>query len=327
MAGYHKPAITITRKAAQAMNGFFQDKTRPLVLGHRGVPLAHQENTLAGFRKAVELGIDGVELDVFATRDDKIVVFHDEDTERLTGVSGLISDMTWDEVSQLRIKHRIPQDENGDFMQSYASEERIPLLEDVLEELSGKLLLNIEMKAYRPMWSRRRTGRLVAEVIEKAGSSDSSIVTSFDFFMLRELENTKPDIHSGFAYDDSIVNGLQKWTDRLPEFDTELAGQIGNQNHLSFLNKLLELNAVGRFVGSSVVGAEHHLIDSNTVQKFHQRDMLIGAYTLYPLDMRTVTTPSLFPGSDQDEEAQRLAECGVDWIETDDPERLMRLLA
>ncbi len=277
---------------------------------------------MAGFHMAVELGCDGVELDVFATRDDKIVVFHDEDPERLTGVSGSITDMTWDEVSQLRIKRRIAQNETGDVFRTYPSEERIPLLEEVLEEFSGKLLINIEMKAYSPMWSRRRTGRLVADVIEKAGSSDSVISTSFDFFMLRDLEKRMPSLHSGFAYDDAIVDSLKKWTSRLPEFDSEMAEAAGNQNHLSFLNMLLELNTIGRFVGSSVVGAEHNLIDFDTVRKFHEREMLIGAYTLYPLDTRTVSGSSL----DQDEEVRRLADCGVDWIETDDPERLLTLL-
>ena len=305
------------------MNGFFKDKTRPIVLGHRGVPLAHQENTQAGFRKAEELGIDGIELDVFATRDDKLAVFHDEDTERLTGTSGLITEMTWDEVSRLRIKRSIPQDKSGEVVRTYLSEERIPLLDDVLEEFGGSLLINIEMKAYRPMWSRRRTGRLVAEAVERAGCEESVISTSFDFFMLRELENTQPSIHSGFTYDDAIVDGLKSWTSRLPEFDTELAQRAGNQNHISFLNTLLELNAVGRFIGSSVVGAEHLLIDSDTVQKFHQRNMIIGSHTLYPLDLRTITDPGL----NQDEEVARLAGCGVDWIETDDPERLMGRLS
>lgn len=78
------------------LNAFFQPKDVPLVLGHRGVPKLHQENSLSSFRKAVELGIDGVEFDVFKTKDDQLVVFHDEETERLTGVknaecsSGLI---------------------------------------------------------------------------------------------------------------------------------------------------------------------------------------------------------------------------------------------
>ncbi|GAA4652206.1 hypothetical protein GCM10023116_44900 [Kistimonas scapharcae] len=306
-------------------NGFFADKNRPLVLGHRGVPLAHQENTLAGFRKAIELGVDGIELDVFKTRDDRIVVFHDEQTERLTGVAGSIAEMTWDEVSQLRIQRRI--DRGDGTVVEYPSEERIPLLEEVLDECGDSLLINIEMKAYAPNWSRRHTGTEVARVIKASGKQDNVISTSFDFFMLRKLEKALPGIHSGFAYDGGMLEGMGDWLDTLlnalPELDTELSRRAGNQNALNLLNLLLEANAIGRFVHSTVVDAEHTLIDSDTVQKFHQRNMLVGAYTLFPLDTRYVDNPDV----DHEQEAHRLAALGVDWIETDDPERLLALLA
>ena len=62
-------------------NTFQKETNLPLVLGHRGVPEEHQENTMAGFKRAIALGIDGVELDVFLTKDNKLVVFHDLDTE------------------------------------------------------------------------------------------------------------------------------------------------------------------------------------------------------------------------------------------------------
>ncbi|MEL7053628.1 MAG: glycerophosphodiester phosphodiesterase family protein, partial [Cyanobacteria bacterium J06588_5] len=65
---------------------FKKEPTLPVILGHRGMPEEHQENTMAGFKRAVELGLDGVELDVFLTKDNKLIVFHDLDTERLTGV-------------------------------------------------------------------------------------------------------------------------------------------------------------------------------------------------------------------------------------------------
>ena len=83
-------------------NKFFNDKTRPLILGHRGVPKLHQENTISGFKRAVEMGLDGVEFDVYLTKDNKCVIFHDENTERLTGIKGNISEMTFDEV-ELRV--------------------------------------------------------------------------------------------------------------------------------------------------------------------------------------------------------------------------------
>src|SRR5262245_46874079 len=84
-------------------NPFLAPKLRPLVVGHRGVPLLHQETTLAGFRRAVALGIDAIELDVRLTRDCRAVVFHDANTERLTGIRRAIADMTWAEVARLRI--------------------------------------------------------------------------------------------------------------------------------------------------------------------------------------------------------------------------------
>lgn len=303
-------------------NHFFQPKSRPLILGHRGVPLLHQENTMAGFHRALELGLDGVEFDVFKTRDGKIVVFHDEDTERLTGVKGNITQMTWEQVSKLRIQRRIDMGE-GRFV-TYDQQERIPLLEEVLEEFKGKLLMNVEMKAYAPNWSRRHTGTEVARVIRRSGAMNSVVITSFDFFMLYYLERELPGLHSGFAYDDGMTdNAIGEWFRRFPEIRTDLSKAPGNQNDISFLNFVLEANAVGAAIGSSLVDAEYSLIDSDTVAKFHARNMLVGAYTVFPLDTRHVR----YPDEDQVEVVRRLTERRVDWMETDEPEKVLELYA
>jgi len=301
-------------------NGFYRAKNRPLVLGHRGVPLLHQENTMAGFRRALELGIDGVEFDVFTTADDRVVVFHDEDIYRLTGERGDITQMTWDDISKLRIQKRVDM---GDGKRvEFPTEERIPLLEEVLDEFKGKLLMNIEMKAYAPHWSRRHTGTETAAVIRKCGAEDSVIVTSFDFFMLRYLERAYPGLESGFAYDDSMMAGkIGEWATRIPEIASEIAKAPGNQNQITFLNFLLEANAIGRLIGSTLVDAEYTLLDSDTVQKFHDKGMLVGSYTLFPLDTRFVR----YGSENEEQEAMRLKQLGVDWIETDDPERLLKL--
>ena len=52
-------------------------RSRPIVVGHRGVPLLHQENTLAGIRRAIAFGIPAVEIDVQLTKDRRAVVIHD----------------------------------------------------------------------------------------------------------------------------------------------------------------------------------------------------------------------------------------------------------
>lgn len=96
-----------------ATNRFFAPKSAPLVLGHRGAPWLHQESSLAGIRRALSLGAAGVELDVFLTKDDEVVVFHDEDLYRLTDHKGRINDLTWDEVSELRLQRTIHLGKNA----------------------------------------------------------------------------------------------------------------------------------------------------------------------------------------------------------------------
>ena len=112
---------------------------------------------------------------------------------------------------------------------------------------------------------------------------------------------------------------IPKW---LPEVRSELAKAPGNQNDISFLNYVMESNVIGRLIGSTVIDCEHSLIDSDTPQKFHDRSMLVGSYTLFPLDKRAVKDPS----ADQEEILEKLVRYGVDWIETDDPEKAMRMI-
>jgi len=70
---------------AALSNPFMSGKRRPIAVGHRGVPARHQENTLAGFKRAVQLGVPAIELDVQLTQDRKAVVLHDSHLRRLTG--------------------------------------------------------------------------------------------------------------------------------------------------------------------------------------------------------------------------------------------------
>ena len=302
---------------------FFRDGKRPLVLGHRGVPRDFQENTLAGFRRAVELGIDGVELDVFLTRDDRVVVFHDEHTERLTGKQGSIRDMSWDQVSRLRVLRDFEMGRS----RPYDAEQPISLLEEVLTELKGKLLINIELKAYSFKFAHRHVGRHVAEIVRRTGCEDDVVVTSFNPFMLRSLEQEFPGLHSGFAYDPSMVGGAEDLLRRLPELGTELARERGNQNPLSLVNILSESHLIGRAARSTVIDMHYRLIDSDTVDKSHARDMAVGTYTFFAMDTRTHGQRPPLSETEELRAIERLAAHRVDWMETDDPARLQELLS
>lgn len=75
----------------------------PLVIGHRGAKGIAPENSLSGFKKAVELGIDGVELDVHLAKNGKLVVIHDVDLKRLTGFKIPIKQFTFEELKKYDI--------------------------------------------------------------------------------------------------------------------------------------------------------------------------------------------------------------------------------
>lgn len=72
-----------TKKNISTMtkDNIFFNKTTPLVIGHRGNPMFYQENTLAGYKSLLDLNVDGLETDIFLTKDKKLVLFHDVNTK------------------------------------------------------------------------------------------------------------------------------------------------------------------------------------------------------------------------------------------------------
>lgn len=98
-----------------------------LVLGHRGAPERHLENTLASFRAAMELGADGVELDVRRTADGHLVVHHDA---KLPGHSEAIEQLTLDTVREARL----------------SDGQQVPTLTEVLEAIGPKARVVVELK-------------------------------------------------------------------------------------------------------------------------------------------------------------------------------------
>lgn len=82
-----------------------QEKTK--VWAHRGASGYAPENTLDAFRKAVEMGADGIELDVQMTKDGELVVIHDETIDRVSNGKGWVKDYTYEELKNLILTKRI----------------------------------------------------------------------------------------------------------------------------------------------------------------------------------------------------------------------------
>ena len=304
-------------------NPFLTAKRRPLVVGHRGVPTLHQENTLAGFRRAVALGIPAIELDVRLTADRRAVVLHDNNLERLTGLRRDVDELTWDQVSQLRIRRVLPMgiDVHGaPAIVRYQREERIPLLEEVLAEVANHVAINVELKLDGPWW-QAEIGNVVARVIAGAGVTDRVIVTSFDPRKLRAAARAHANrLAIGFCFDDTMFDLLKPLFARLPRIPVGLETQC---NARRALNWLLDGNVAGRLLDSRVVGAEHTLIGPDTVSRLHRAGVAIGTHTLFPLG---TTGKPIAKSALTEAEVHRLVALGVDWIESDDPERLLALV-
>lgn len=164
-------AVAPRRGAKKRMEPFLIDYAHRGLHGG-GVP----ENSLSAFRRAVESGV-GIELDVQLSRDGKVVVFHDYTTDRMTGVSGKISDFTFDELRRLNLA---------------GTEEKIPLFSEVLETIDGKVPLLIELKGENG--NTKLCGKLCHEL---EGYKGDFIVESFNPLLLRGFAKLRPEIPRG----------------------------------------------------------------------------------------------------------------------------------
>lgn len=177
---------------------------RPLNVGHRGTMASAPQNTLAAFRKAVEVGADGVELDVHLSRDGAVVVIHDFVVDRTTDGTGRVAQKTLAELKAL--------DAGGKFAPEFAGE-RIPTLAEVFNLLEGKLLVNVELKAP----NRSHDASLVApvlKIVREHGMSKRVLFSSFNSYVLRAMKELAPDIPIGLLYaPDSPLYARRAWLD------------------------------------------------------------------------------------------------------------------
>lgn len=316
--------------AAPPAHPFLTPRRTPLVVGHRGVPRLHQENSLAGFRRAAALGVPAVELDARLTADGRVVVIHDHALQRLTGHPGDVDDLTWEQLAKLRLRRELPMGTGPDgapVVLRYEREEPIPLLAEVLAEVGGRLAINIDLKLDFPRWWGTELAPAVAADLAAAQADGHVIVTSFDPRKLRAMARARPGVEVAFCFDDMMLDGARPVLERLPPLpwghDLPDGGSGGNSHRV--LSRLLAAHVVGQVCPSRAVAAEHTLIGPAAVQALHARGVAVGAYTLFPI--AGPPHKPLLPLASDEREVARLRAAQVDWLETDDPERLMALLA
>ena len=181
------------------MNLFLQPRTVPLVIAHRGASAAAPENTLAAFELAAKQGADAIELDVDRTRDDQLVVMHDATIDRTTDGRGRVSDLTTEEIRRV---------DAGMWKGSAFKGERVPLLEEVLTAVGQRLLINIEIKSMTVRGHGLEVK--VAALIKRFDLLDRVIVSSFNPFALRRMQQAEPRAACGLLYAPDFPSVLRR---------------------------------------------------------------------------------------------------------------------
>lgn len=215
-----------------------------LKIGHRGAKGHAPENTLISFQKAIDLGVDGIELDVHLTSDQQLICLHDDTLDRTTSGTGLVNSFALSELKALRID----------------SLHEIPTLQEVLDLIDKKIFLNIELKG-------KNTAKPVADlieyyIVEKNWNYDHFIVSSFDWNALQEIRSLNPNITIGvltqtdlalaIGFADFIkAKSIHPYYHMLTQENTALMQQKGFQvfpwtvNELEDIQKIKSMNVDG----------------------------------------------------------------------------------
>ncbi len=150
-----------------------------LKIGHRGAKGYVPENTIISFQKAIELGCDGIELDVHSSFDGEIMVIHDEKIDRTTNGRGFVNQMNLSELKTFKIDNK----------------HEIPTLEEVFELINHNFFINIELKSYETV---EKVIKIVEKyILEKRFSYSNFIISSFDWNALQQVRFLNNEIQIG----------------------------------------------------------------------------------------------------------------------------------
>ncbi len=184
----------------------FPHATRPLLFAHRGVSSLAPENTLSAFKKAKEIGVPGVELDVHLTKDGKLVVIHDESILRTGRL--FTKDMTAPQSApDITIEESNYEDllkyDFGVWFSKEFSGEKLPLLSEVLDILGPDMYVDVEIKI--DTFKCKEVAKKTAEVLEAAiqknpKNSNRFLASSFNPFAIRNFSKYS-SIPTALIYD------------------------------------------------------------------------------------------------------------------------------
>ena len=243
------------------------------VTAHRGASLYYPENTMAAFNGAYELGADFIELDLQQTKDREIVVTHDSNLYRVTGVKKEVNNITYDKLKKL---------DAGSFFDKEFSNERIPLLRDVIAfAKENGVKLNIELK---PTGREVNFEKDVVEIIHEYDFQDSCVVTSQSYDTLKRVKEEDDSIKTVYVMVIAIGNITK--LDKADAFsveamnvNSELVRRVHNAGKELYVWTINSEESVNRMVE---LGVDNIITDDVTMVKStilkHHRSSFINRF-------------------------------------------------
>ncbi len=176
------------------------------------------ENTLASFKKALNLGVDMVELDVYVLKTGELVVIHDDRVDRTTNGQGYVADKTFAEIRSL----------------DAGKGEKIPTLNEVFNLIDRKVPINIELKG---AGTAGPVAKLIGEYISEHGwTNDDFLVSSFNHRELKKFKDLKPTIRIG-ALITGIPIGYAEFAQKLGAYSLNPSLEFISQEYVDDAHK------------------------------------------------------------------------------------------
>jgi glycerophosphoryl diester phosphodiesterase len=158
-------------------------------IGHRGAAGTRPELTSIGFERAIELGVEMIELDVQLTRDRQLVVLHDLELGRTVAALGRVRDLSLDDLRTL---------DAGRWFDPAYTGLTVLSLDDVFDLIDGRVALNVEIKS--PEVDFEGTAIALVEILERRGAVEPTIVSSFSRGALRAVRRASPTARIGVLW-------------------------------------------------------------------------------------------------------------------------------
>ncbi len=154
---------------------------RPLVIGHKGAPEQELGNTIPSFKRAIEIGVDMIELDAQETKDGVLVVFHDWDLSSLGASDAIVGEMAYDDIQDIELQ----------------GGHRIPTLDEVLDIAQGKTKVDIDIKGFD-------IGEKVLQSVMSHDMLNDALFTSFYHPQLQRIRESEPEAEIGLLYSNPL---------------------------------------------------------------------------------------------------------------------------